>query len=172
MNSDYKKVLQDNQPVFAVISIIIGLILVFFRRFAVVTLVRVVGIMCLLGAAAFAVMYFTRKERNQVQAMFAIGTAIVGFIFAAFPGFIVELFPILFGITLILSGIGDLGQALSSNQGGSGKILMVILSAAIILAGILAIFRPGFIADIIIVFIGVCMIANGIFDLFVVKQAS
>jgi uncharacterized membrane protein HdeD (DUF308 family) len=46
------------------------------------------------------------------------------------------------------------------------------MGAIIIILGILIVIHPGFIANAIMIFIGSAFIVNGLFDLFMMKQAG
>ena len=157
--------IMQNKKITAILSIVAGVIFIFMRRFALTTLVSVVGIIMLIGCAVFAVQYFMSKVRDNAQLPGLIAGVIVGLIFATAPGFIVDLFPLIFGILLILSGVTNLMQALSLPGSSEGRTMLIVFAALTFLLGGFIVFHPGFIADVVVVFMGITMVANGITDL-------
>ena len=166
MDNDLMKRLLRNKMVTSVLSVIVGVMLIIARRSALDGTVRLIGGLMLLGAAAYALFYFIGFFRDRTQLMTAAGCAAAGIIFLSWPKMIVNLFPIIAGVILILNGLSNLAEARRSN--GKGTALTAVL---VIIGGILIAFHPGFIANAVILCAGIVLTLNGAFDLMMLYQA-
>ena len=161
-----------NKVILAVASIVFGLVLVIWQRSAVDTLVRILGIILVAVAAVFILMYIFKQDKKPGFLVAGIIMAIVGAFFLIRPDFIVTLFPFIMGIILIVSGVFDLANIISMPKGMQGKTGITVVSIVIIAMGILCMFHPGAIANILILFIGIMYLFNGVFDLVVLATQS
>ena len=159
-----KKVVQ-NKIFLAILSIVLGVILIARQKAALDSLVWITGIVLLVSAAVFILIFAFKKDKHPSQLILGIVFAILGLLFAIKPGFVVNAFPVIIGIILIISGLMDLGSALTAPEGTSGKGLLILFSIVLILFGVLCIFQPGAIANAITLLIGIFLLINGIFDL-------
>ena len=154
----------------AILSIVLGIVLIIARRAALDMLVKIVGILIAVSGVAFIVAYFVRGDSN-ARLQLTVGPAAVAVIFGIVLFFcasaVVDFFPILMGIILILNGLSHLTMA-SVDDGD--RVLTAIMGVIVIIFGVLIVLRPGFVADAIMVFIGAFFIVNGLFDLFIVKR--
>ena len=142
-----------NKIVLAIASIVFGLILIVWQRSAVDSLVRILGIIMLAVGAVFIVMYAAQKEKKGALLAAGIILAILGAFFLIKPDFVVKLFPFIMGLILVVSGVVDLVNGVNLPKGAYGKTGVVVVSVIISALGVLCMFHPGVIADIIIVFI-------------------
>ena len=154
----------------AILSIVLGIVLIIARRAALDMLVKIVGILIAVAGVAFIIAYFVRGDSN-AKLQLTVGPAAVAVIFGIVLFFcapaVVDFFPILMGIILILNGLSHLTMA-SVDDGD--RVLTAIMGVIVIIFGVLIVLRPGFVADAIMVFIGAFFIVNGLFDLFIVKR--
>ena len=154
----------------AILSIVLGIVLIVARRAALDVLVKIVGILIAVSGVAFIVAYFVRGDSN-AKLQLTVGPAAVAVIFGIVLFFcasaVVDFFPILMGIILILNGLSHLTMA-SVDDGD--RVLTAIMGVIVIIFGVLIVLRPGFVADAVMVFIGAFFIVNGLFDLFIVKR--
>ena len=154
----------------AILSIVLGIVLIIARRAALDVLVKIVGILIAVSGVAFIVAYFVRGDSN-ARLQLTVGPAAVAVIFGIVLFFcasaVVDFFPILMGIILILNGLSHLTMA-SVDEGD--RVLTAIMGVIVIIFGVLIVMRPGFVADAVMVFIGAFFIVNGLFDLFIVKR--
>ena len=164
MYETFKKFIR-NKILLAVLSIILGVILIVRQKAAIDSLVYLVGIILLIAAVVFLIYFFMQKEKQPAQLILAILSLILGLLFAIKPGLIVDIFPVLMGIILILSGLADLGHSITAPKGTGGRIFLILFSILVILVGVLCLFRPGAIANALALFLGICLLYNGIFDL-------
>lgn len=156
-----------NKIVIAIASIVFGILLVMWQRQAVDFIIWVLGLILVVCAVIFALMFVFKKEKIPGLIVAAILMAIFGAFFLIKPDAIVVVFPFIMGIILVLSGLLDVGNALSLPKGAKGKTGVVIVSLLIVALGVLCMFHPGFMADVMILCIGLFFLFNGVFDLIV-----
>lgn len=165
--ADFFRKIIRNQLVSAIVSIIFGIVLIAYRGNAVATIIRILGYLLFVGAVVYIIAYFVGKDgiRNPSQLASGILCALFGIICVATPGWLVSLFPVVLGIVLIISSIFNLSVLLSSpfHTGIGG--LSLVLSILTLIFGILAIVDPWGTANILILFIGLTYLINGIGDL-------
>ena len=155
----------------AILSIVLGIVLIIARRAALDVLVKIVGILIAVSGLAFIIAYFVRGNSDSGKLQLIVGPAVIAIIFGIVLFFcasaVVDFFPILMGIILILNGLSHLTMA-SVDDGD--RVLTAIMGVIVIIFGVLIVLRPGFVADAVMVFIGAFFIVNGLFDLFIVKR--
>lgn len=167
------KQLQQNKLVPAVLSIILGILIIIFRRSAVDMLVKIMGGVIAAGGVCFFIVYLFRKDRFPgslpMVLAFSLITVLIGVLLIVFAPDIVDIFPVIMGIILILNGLGHLAEALAAEE---NRLLIGLLGVIIIALGVLIVLRPGFLVNMIMIFIGVSFVVNGLADLFLMKKVS
>ncbi len=157
----------------AVLSIVLGIVIIIARRAAVDLLVKIIGGLVIFSGFAFFAMYLTRKnkEAGNLQMVLACGglTVLIGILLISFAENIVDMFPTLMGIFLILNGLSHLTAAYASP---GNRILISIIGVLVIALGVLIVLQPGFIVNMTMVFIGASFILNGAMDLLMIRRVS
>ena len=165
------KVLLRKKIVPAVLSIAMGIALILARRAAVDVIVKIFGGLMIAGGIGFVALSFTGPNKNKYDRSVALSMAaiiiIIGILFILFAEAIVDFFPIMMGIVLILNGLSNLSAAFTNSE---NRILIGLMSAVVIAFGVLILMRPGVMADALTIYIGVFFILNGIFDLFMLRR--
>ena len=156
-----------NKSIMAVASIVFGLFLMLFRGSAVDLLIRVTGYGLLVTAAAYLILFFTSKNRDEVQLGYTVLSLIAGLLVIWLAPAIVHIAPVLAGILLIINGASDFFHA-SSDDGIPKR--SALASVLIILLGLLIVIRPGFITGAIILVIGGAFVINGLVDLDIIRR--
>lgn len=172
MNDFIQKTIK-NKTIMAVLSIILGVYLILRRAAAVTDIIHVIGILILIAGIINLITWFANKEdRNSASLAMAVLCAIVGLIFMAAPRWLVGIFPVVVGLVLIVNSVSNItGLARSDSIGAahSTSLLMAVLS---LILGIVLLFHPAAIANIIIAVAGVTFLINGISDLMLVTSAK
>ena len=167
------KQLLNSKLVPAVLSIVLGIIIVIARRSAVDLLVKIIGGLVIAAAVGFIIVYLTRPDKktgNLKMVLVSAGAAaLIGILVIAFAEEIVNVFPILMGLYLILNGMSHLAAGYADPE---NRVIAVILGILIIALGLLIVFRPGFLVDTIMIFIGAAFIVNGLSDLLIQKKVT
>lgn len=171
---EYKiRELLKNKAMAAVLSVALGIVIIIARRAALDLLVRIIGSLVITGGVALIAVNLIRPNDgsgNMTTVLVMGGLAILaGIILISCAEGIVDFFPTLMGIFLILNGLSHLAVA---GTDPDNRIVAVIMGVIIIILGVLIVMHPGFIANAIMIFIGSAFIVNGLFDLFMIKQAN
>ena len=165
------KDLMKGKLVPALISIALGIIIIIARRAALDVLVKIVGGLMITCGIAFIAIYMTRQDPDKGNLQMVIGMAVIaalaGLILIFFAETIVDFFPTLMGIFLILNGLSNLVGAGADED---NRVMAGIMGVISILFGILLVAKPGFIVNAIMIYIGAFFIVNGLMDLFLVKR--
>lgn len=154
----------------AMLSIALGIVIIIARRAALDLLVKIVGGLVIAAAVGFVVVYLTRKDKDagnltMVSALSAV-TALTGILLVACAGNIVDIFPTVIGIVLVFNGLSHLTFAFVNRTNRFAVGAMGILA---VLMGLMIVFRPGFLVNMIMVFIGASLIVNGLMDIAIVR---
>ena len=169
---EYKvKQLLNSKLVPAVLSIILGIVIVIARRSAVDLLVKIVGGIVIAAAIGFIVIYLTRPDKeagNLTMILLSAGAAVlIGILIFTFAESIVNIFPIVMGLYLILNGLSHLTAGYADPE---NRIVAVLLGVLVIALGVLIVVQPSFLVDTIMIFIGAAFIVNGVSDLLMEKR--
>lgn len=161
-----------NKTVTALLSVALGIVIIIARRAALDLLVKIIGGLVLTGGLAYLMINVIRPDTTdtlKTDLVIAGLTILAGVILITCAKGIVDFFPTLMGIFLILNGLSHLGAAGVDRQ---NRVVDVIMGVVIIALGILIVMRPGIIANAIMIFIGASFLVNGLFDLFLVKRVQ
>lgn len=161
MNETLKQLLRSKM-VPAFMSIAVGIAVLIARKAALDVMVKIIGGLMIAGAVGFFGMYFFGPYRDSTGLLGGALSAVIGVLLIIYAPAVVDFFPTLMGIVLILNGLSNLTQAA---VGGENRVLIGLLGILIIALGVLILVRPGPMANAIIIYIGISMIVNGLFDL-------
>ena len=165
---EFLRNIAQNKMVVAVASILFGLVLVVEQTAALDWLVSVLGAFLLGAAAVYGIMYAVGSEKKRGYVAFAVILGLVGLFVAVNPRAIVNIFPTLIGIVLLVNGVANFlhSYAIVRPAGYSWTAPMV-LSVAVAVLGLVMILAPGLIIDILMLFMGIALVVNGVLDLIV-----
>ncbi len=161
MNETVKRFMR-NKMVPALLSIATGVALIIARGKALEVLVKIIGGLVLAGGVGFLYMYLFGPARDLMQLGMTLCCAVAGILCLTNTRLVVDFFPILMGIILILNGLSNLAGAWANRD---ESILFGIMSVVVIVLGILVIMHPGVMADAIVLYAGIAYTINGLFDL-------
>ena len=169
---EYKvKQLLNSKLVPAVLSMILGIVIVIARRSAVDLLVKIVGGIVIAAAIGFILVYLARPDKdagNLTMVLVSAGAAaLIGILIITFAESIVNIFPILMGVYLILNGLSHLTAGYADPE---NRTIAVILGVLVIALGLLIVVQPSFLVNTIMIFIGAAFIVNGVSDLLMEKK--
>ena len=148
-----------NKKILSIAGIIIGAILMIWQRTALITLIRITGYVLIAAGITYLVFYISGKEKNEVQLSYAVISGGGGLLMVLLSRTIVNIFPILMGVLLIVNGITALVQTIRSPI---VPVYNKILSAAAVALGLLIVIRPAMITNTIVFWIGVAFAVGGI----------
>jgi uncharacterized membrane protein HdeD (DUF308 family) len=153
----------------SIVMIAIGIVLVVWTKASLDIMAKALAVLLLLIGLVFIVNFVFRKEKTFVpSAEFVVGilvAAVGGWIFLN-PGPFTDFIPKLFGIFIIVSGLGNLGQTISLIK-YKAKTWWISLLIALVTVGLGAflVFNPTEAKEIAVSLIGVFLIIDGVTNL-------
>lgn len=166
MQDVFQKVIR-NKVITAIVSFLFGLVLIIWRAGAVAEIIRILGYLMLAGAAFSLVGYFFGRQTkgNPSTLASAVLGIIFGIVFVNTPGWLITLFPVVMGVVLILNGILNASALMSAPVKAGAFAVGMVLSILTLILGIVAVMHPMQMANMLILFMGVTYVVNGISDL-------
>ena len=165
------KDLLKNELVTDIVLLIVGIILTIWPNETLNEAVNVVGsVVCLFGVINI-IMWFSNKG-NYSTLFVGILTLVIGIFIIVRSNDIISIMHILLGIAVLADGITNL-KSLYDVKSDSKSWKALFISAIITtLLGLLLIFRPLFIADMVIRIGGIIMILCGLEGLLIMRKTK
>lgn len=161
--------LSGNRLVLAVAAIVFGLLLIIFRRQALDLMIRLMGVALIACACIYYFFYRKGEEHDLLDKAVSIFIGIVGLILIVAARGIVNFFPVIIGIVLIINAFANLARLFSVDAGtrGGGWRGSVVLQIVVLILGFCMMFFRHYAANVIVMFIGVAVLITGISNLVV-----
>ena len=156
-----------NKTVMSAAGIVFGLILMIWRGQFVEQMIRVAGYVLLAAAAVYLVMYFKDNRQNEAQMGYAVVAAGAGLLLILLNRTLLRAFPVIAGVVMIVSAAATL---LRTYRDSNVPLYSKLLSALVIVIGILIVIHPGRIADTLVFCVGLAFVVNGISGLVASRQ--
>lgn len=165
----YSKTTYRNAVYRALISILVGIVLIIWPNVALKTIVTVIGALFLLtGIMAFITSYRQKQVIQRSDGLLSlngIGSIILGILLVSIPLFFTTVLMIILGCILILAAIAQLATLSAARQLGPISALNYFYPIIILLAGLVVIFKPWGSAAYIVIILGATAIFYGLTDL-------
>lgn len=160
--------MKDTDPrvgmlIVAALMIIVGLVLVAFKKEALKWILIGIGIVFIV-AGVYAVYKGLTAGAMGNAVIGAIGL-VIGLALAISPNFFETLLMVILAAVLIIIGIMNLFAAVNDTFNSKiGKILTVVVAVLMIIMGVYALLNTGEAADTVMLVIGIFMIISGAID--------
>ena len=118
-------------------------------------------------AAAYLVSYFMAKDKDSINLGYSVLAAAAGILLIVLAGPILNLFPRILGIVLVINGVTNLSQA---NVPGATPKYSKAVSIIILIVGVLVFFRPGVMINAVTFVAGAALILNGLAELDIIRR--
>lgn len=161
-------IVKDTDPrvgmlIVAALMIIVGLVLVAFKKEALKWILIGIGIVFIV-AGVYAVYKGLTAGAMGNAVIGAIGL-VIGLALAISPNFFETLLMVILAAVLIIIGIMNLFAAVNDTFNSKiGKILTVVVAVLMIIMGVYALLNTGEAADTVMLVIGIFMIISGAID--------
>ncbi len=156
-----------NKTILSAAGIIMGVILMIWRGQVVETMIRVMGYMMIATAAVYLFMYFRENRQNEMMLGYAIMSGGAGLLLVLLCRVILNAFPVIIGVVLIMSGAAALLETCRDRE---IPLYSKLLSILIVVLGVLILIHPGRIANAIVFCTGFALVVNGISGLLMSRQ--
>lgn len=148
----------------AITSIAFGIALIIARKGAMDVAIKIGAVMLGLCGLGCILMYITGKVRELPQMCIGCLLLLAGVLCWIYSGVLVDIFPIITGIGLILNGLSNLATVRESG-GNGGAGLIVLFSILMIAGGVLIIIYANRMVGPLMIYMGIGYILNGLMDL-------
>lgn len=153
----------------AVISVLLGIVLILWPAAAVIYIIMLIGAGFLLPGVISIVSYFLRDKSNDtISRMFplaGLGSVLLGAWLILMPGFFVNILMFVLGGVLLIAGIEQFATLISARKFGPVRAMYYFLPALILLAGLLIIFYPMKVIEDTLVVFGAVILVYGVNEL-------
>ena len=155
----------------ALISVVFGIALILARRSAMSVMVKIAAGMLIACGVGCVLMYLFAPVRESMQLLVGALLALFGLVGWFNTDAVVDLFPILTGITLVLNGLSNLAP-LGAPGENAGTGLILVFSILMIAGGLFIVFHPAAVENMLMVYVGIGYVINGIFDLILLHRVK
>ena len=166
--------LKRDRILFGLALLIIGILFFAAPTTSAKILASTVGIVLILQGLVRAFAAWRMKEAGLSRTVIIILAAvllILGIFLLANPGFLIAYYYIVFGLIMIANGLVNLFGVLRGEIRVSGsRTLYLILSAALLVFGIIVLFHPIAASDALMRLVGIALLACGVVDLWIAFQ--
>ena len=174
--TEFLKGLKANYTMSAILSIIMGLVLLIWPGTTTQIVCTMLGIVLLAYGIIQIVMYLWTREKT----VFSQGILLLGIIFAVIgawiilkPEMIIMAVPVIVGILIIIHGLHNIIQAVDLKREGYEKWWLALLFGVLtVLFGALLIYNPFGAVEVVVRMIGIFMIYDGVSDIWIISRLS
>ena len=155
----------------ALASIVFGIALIIARKSAMDVMVKIAAGVLMAAGVGCVLMFFFAPIKDSFQLAVGGIIAVTGLLVWIYSNAVVDMFPILAGIGLILNGLSNLAP-LGNPENNAGAAWIVIFSVLMIAAGLFIIMKRAEVENLLMVYIGVCYTFNGILDMILLYRVK
>ena len=166
----FLNVVKSNIVAQAIISIVVGLLLMFWPGITIVTVLYLVGVVFAVMGISSLVSYLRAPEVERQVGVVATGVffCLVALIVFLFPQVIAGFFSVVLGIILVICGaVNAVRSGELKKYGERSWGVSMGLSVLIIIGGLVIIANPFETTSLFVFILGLIIAANGIVDLIV-----
>jgi uncharacterized membrane protein HdeD (DUF308 family) len=160
----------------ALLSIILGVVLVIYPDKAANIFVMVCGYALIALGVYYAVVYFARKSKVamlQMELLLGIVLLLVGIWMVTKPASVIALLQYVVGALIVIHGIIDLQASLNIKRAGFDKWgASLVLSLLTLALGALIIIDPFSATQVLMVVIGIVLVFDGLSDVYIIAVLS
>ncbi len=146
---------------------VLGLVLILRPGLTASVLCAGLGICALIFAAVRLLDYFLhRGTASGGELAVGVALAAVGALCLASPRLVMSILPFLLGVVLIIDGAGKLSRSLELRKLGYTRwYLTLLLSACLLLVGVVMVLNPFGTVELAVGFFGLCLFLDGLLDI-------
>ena len=155
----------------ALLSIIVGAILIVVNTEAIISVARVIAVILVLIGAMTIISSITVTRQGFLGIAIGILVGVMGLWIFSNPDAALKFIPIVLGVILAIHGLQDLFMAIEIQRASGRGIMLALIGGLINIAlGVFCIMNAFGIAKFTIVIIGIMLVVEGVMDCFVVRS--
>jgi len=146
--------------ILAVVLILAGVLLILYKRSALVTILMIVGV--LLFVLGLIGLVLTLKNSREFP-IFSLIELVIGVVLFVVPGFVSDFMMVLIGIALIIyGGLTIMGSLATDVADNVRRIVSLLIGAIALIIGIYALLNLNSTADVVMIIIGAVTLILGV----------
>ena len=164
------------KTIISIITIVVGLVLIIWSRQSLNIICSIVGwILCAAGVVAVVLYFVNYKDRSVITYLtlvMGVFVAVIGLWLAINPQVLETLLPSIFGLIIVISGIMNISESMTVRRQNGSFAASLLLAAITIVLGLVIFFHPQAFNDFIMIFIGICLLYDGVSNLVIMSMIS
>lgn len=157
----------------AILSVAIGVMLVFWPGTIVTVLARVIAVILMVSGITLFIPKILEPVKNYLSMVVAIMIAMIGLWMFFSPQLVASIIPIAIGVLMVVHGVQDLALAVEGKKKNANNWWSIPLMGVLsIVLGVLCICNAFGLVKIGLILIGVMLIFDGISDMFIVHKVN
>ena len=165
------KSLRLNITVSALLSVIIGILLLVYPEQSLATISRIIACIIIMAGVAIVISQLVEFGGNALGAVVGGILAIIGVWIFTKPGSIVSIIPIAIGVILVFHGVQDMGLAFEGARAKATRPWLPFLLAILnIVLGVICILGAFQVVKLTVRLIGIMLIFDGFTDFGIVHK--
>lgn len=157
----------------AILCIAFGIVLMIWPLEVTSIICRILSVILIIMGAVYLVSYFINGDNNKFKVAGGLIILLIGVWILLKPESVIKLIPIIIGVVLLIHAIEDFKlafQTKAGNYSGWWSILLLALISGIL--GVLCICDSFGMVQIGMMIIGICLIYDGVSDIWIVTRVS
>lgn len=171
---DAVKIAKVNKIIEAAVMIVFGLVLLIWSGTAIYVICKVASAIFAIGGIVAIIAYMFGSSRHYGSSIGLFGgvvAAVLGMYLFVNPEILVTLGPTIIGLVIIVTGIVELMEALRiEKQQSGGTVVALVIAVIELIVGVVFILHPDVMNNILFKLMGICLILDGIAELWVMMQ--
>ena len=168
------RVARTNKLIEAACLLALGIVLFIWSGTAIEVMCKTISaVIAIIGLVIVIAFFFARRNYygSSVGLFGGVVLLVMGMYLFFTPELLAALIPTIIGLIILLTGLVDLSEAIHMAHGRPRSATAAVVIAALeIIAGVLFVIHPEFIENIIMKFMAVVLILDGITDVWVMAQ--
>ncbi len=157
----------------AVLSVVIGILLIFWPGTVITLLARVIAIILILSGIVLLIPKLCDEEKSYMSIIVYVMIALIGLWMFFSPKLVTSLIPIAIGVLLCVHGIQDLALGVEGKKNRANHWRSIPLMGILnIILGVLCICNAFGLVKIAFVLIGIMLVYDGLSDMFIVHKVN
>jgi len=164
----------------AIIAVVVGLLLIKYREATVTWITIIIGVLFAISGLISCIVYLVNRnakptavvdvEGNPVSIdkpafpLVGVGSLVLGIVLAAFPNIVVNWMVYIFGGILILGAVGQYVSLAGVVKLSKLGIHFWLMPSFVFVVGLIALFKPSWIASAPLFFLGWAMVLYGVVE--------
>ncbi len=167
------KSIKINITLSALLSVVIGILLIVYPETVVTVIARVIAIVLAVSGLALFVPQLLEPVKNYLAIIVSLLVILIGVWMFFRPEMMASLIPIAIGVLLVVHGVQDITLGFEAKQNRADNWWSILLMAALnLILGILCICNAFGLVKVTMILIGIMLVYDGLTGIFIVHKVN